>query len=345
MVLGSIMGDLRGCLLAADEREMLGHPLIGGIILFARNYESPEQLTELVHAIHSAREPRLLVAVDQEGGRVQRFRQDLSRLPPCSVMGRMYKTDRTLATGFAEQLGWLMASELRALGVDCSFAPVLDLDKGMSAVIGDRAIDGDPEIVALLAGHYMRGMRRAGVSAVGKHFPGHGSVSEDSHRVTPVDRRELADIRIEDMVPFRRLIANGLPGIMPAHVIFPVVDDKPAGFSAIWLKQVLRRQLGFQGAIFSDDVDMAGAAFAGSYCERVLAALSAGCDMVLICNNPKELVKVLDNLNVAGSPQSQSRLMRMYGRHDVTLKSLRRSQEWKQASAFMARLDVGDQQR
>ena len=339
MSLGPIMCDLRGCELAAEEREMLRHSLVGGVILFARNYQSTDQLTELVTDIHSAREPRLLVATDHEGGRVQRFREGFTRLPPFGIMGKMYKKDKEQATGYAEQSGWLAASELRAVGIDFSFSPVLDLHKGISEVIGDRAIDRDPKIVSLLARNYVQGMKRAGMSAVGKHFPGHGSVLEDSHIAMPVDRRALSDIQKEDMVPFMRLIENGLAGIMPAHVIYPKVDAFPVGYSSVWLKKILRGRLGFQGAIFSDDIDMAGAEFAGSYPERAAAALAAGCDMVLICNNQKEAVNVLDNLNVEADLQSQSRLIRMHGRHDLNLKDLQQDQEWRQVSAFIAKCD------
>jgi len=322
MSLGPVMLDVEGLELTPQERERLRHPLVGGVILFSRNYTSPEQVSALVAAIHHLREPQLLVAVDQEGGRVQRFRADFSALPAGAVLGALHDENPRRAKRMAETCGWLMATELRAVGVDFSFAPVLDVNRGVSTVIGDRAFHASPEIVATLAHAYMTGMSRAGMAATGKHFPGHGAVAADSHLSLPVDTRRYADIAAEDLVPFERLIHYGLAAIMPAHVLYPRVDKQPAGFSRFWLQQVLRRELGFEGVIFSDDLSMAGAEGAGGMVERAHAALAAGCDMVLVCNNPTGAEQVLDGLGTHDDPVARLRLARMHGRHPVTRTQL-----------------------
>ncbi len=318
MSLGPVMLDLAGTELTGAERERLRHPLVGGVILFARNYESPEQLQRLVAAIHALREPQLLVAVDHEGGRVQRFRAGFSALPPARVFGRIYDDNPKRAKRLAEACGWLMAAELRAAGVDFSFAPVLDIDRGVSAVIGDRAFHSDPEVVADLAHAYMRGMHQAGMAATGKHFPGHGAVAADSHLALPVDERALVDILAEDVVPFERMIHYGLAAIMPAHVVYPRVDAQPAGYSRVWLQDILRRRLGFQGVIFSDDLSMQGARGAGDVVARARAALGAGCDMVLVCNDAPAAERLLDGLGAHDDPVAHLRLVRMHGRPGAT---------------------------
>jgi beta-N-acetylhexosaminidase len=316
--------------------------LVGGIILFSRNYESPEQLQHLVSEIHSLREPHLLVAVDHEGGRVQRFRQGFSEFPPAAVFGKIYDEDRKHGKRLAESCGWLMAVELRALGIDFSFAPVLDLDFGVSTVIGDRAFHRKPDAVADLAQSYMMGMRRAGMVATGKHFPGHGAIAADSHIDMPVDEREFEDIYHHDVVPFGKLIRAGLGAIMPAHVIYPAVDEKPACFSSLWLKEVLRERMGFQGVIFSDDLTMKGAHVMGDIVERGSAALSAGCDMVLVCNQPEEAVLLIDGLNTQDSllddPVSHVRLARMHERHNIDRDELLRDPKWKEAVRLASEL-------
>lgn len=331
MVLGPVMLDLKGMELLPEERELLLHPLTGGVILFSRNYERPAQLSALVDSIHKLRQPRLLVAVDHEGGRVQRFRSGFTRLPPCAALGKRFDKDRHEALQLAGECGWLMAAELRAVGVDFSFAPVLDVGTGMSQVIGDRAFHRDPEVIAGLAHAYMRGLREAGMVAVGKHFPGHGSVSADSHHELPVDDRPYGDIRLSDMLPFERMIHWGLPALMPAHVVYPQVDTWPAGFSSVWLQEILRGELQFQGALFSDDLSMAGAEIAGGYAERARRALQAGCDMVLICNNPQGVAEVLEGLGDDHEPVSQVRLMRLHGRHGLSLAALARDARWQRA--------------
>ena len=333
MSLGPIMLDLVGLEISPEERDMLTHPLVGGVILFSRNYESPEQLQRLVSEIHNLREPHLLVAVDHEGGRVQRFRQGFSEFPPAAVFGKIYDEDRKRGKRFAESCGWLMAVELRALGIDFSFAPVLDLDFGISTVIGDRAFHRKPDAVADLAQSYMMGMRRAGMVATGKHFPGHGAIAADSHIDMPVDEREFEEIYRHDVVPFGKLIRAGLGAIMPAHVIYPAVDEKPACFSSLWLKQVLRDRMGFQGVIFSDDLTMKGAHVMGDIVERGIAAMAAGCDMVLVCNQPKEAVQLIDGLesHTHDDPVSHVRLARMHERHNIDRDELLRDPKWKEA--------------
>nr|MBS0021581.1 beta-N-acetylhexosaminidase [Gammaproteobacteria bacterium] len=312
MPLGPIMLDLAGPELVAEERELLLHPLVGGVILFSRNYESPEQLTALTSVIHGLREPRLLIAVDQEGGRVQRFQAGFTRLPASANLGLLYDQDKRRGLALAEACGWVLAAELGFAGVDFSFAPVLDLARSRSAVIGDRAFHSDPEIVAELARACMRGMRQAGMRAVGKHFPGHGSVEADSHHTLPVDHRTLETIRWEDMRAFERMVQYGLAAVMPAHVVYSQVDPNPAGFSRYWLHVILRGELGFQGAVFSDDVNMAGAASMGDFGARASAALTAGCDMVLVCNNRPGAVAILEELRLAPNPVSAMRLAGMH---------------------------------
>jgi beta-N-acetylhexosaminidase len=322
MTLGPVMLDVAGFTLTPEERERLRHPLTGGVILFARNYQSPAQIESLVQEIHQLRQPPLLVAVDHEGGRVQRFREGFTSLPAVARFGEVYDENPKRGRRLAETAGWLMAAELRAVGVDFSFAPVLDVGRGISRVIGDRAFHASPEAVADLAHSYMVGMHRAGMAATGKHFPGHGGVEADSHVAVPVDERRYQDIYMEDIVPFERMIHYGLEGIMPAHVIYPKVDPRPAGFSRFWLQQILRGELGFEGVIFSDDLSMEGAKSAGGVVERARAALDAGCDMVLVCNDPAAAGKLLDGLGQHDNPVSLLRLARMHGRHPVNRDDL-----------------------
>lgn len=289
-----LMLDLEGLEVTDVEKDLLAHPGTGGLILFARNYSDRAQLAELVRQIRAAR-PDILIAVDQEGGRVQRFRDGFVRLPPMAALGRRYDETPQQAVRDAALLGELMASELTELDIDLSFAPVLDLDYGTSTVIGDRSFHGDADAMIALAGAFIDGMTAAGMAATGKHFPGHGHVVADSHLELPVDPRPLADIEAADLRPFVAL-APKLDGIMPAHVVYSAVEDQTAGFSRYWLQTQLRQRLGFRGVIFSDDLSMAGAHGVGGYPERAEAALQAGCDMVLACNNRSGAEQVLDFL-------------------------------------------------
>lgn len=286
-----LMLDLEGLVVADSEKDLLRHPGAGGLILFARNYENREQLRDLIRQIRAVR-PELLIAVDQEGGRVQRFRDEFVRLPPMAALGRRYDQNAATAVKDARLLGELMASELTELDIDISFAPVLDLDYGNSSVIGDRSFHGDADAMIALAGNFIDGMHAAGMAATGKHFPGHGHVVADSHLELPVDPRPMADIEAADMRPFMAL-ASRLDGIMPAHVVYSAVENQTAGFSRFWLQTQLRQRLGFRGVIFSDDLSMAGAHGVGGYPERAQAALAAGCDMVLACNHREGAEQVL----------------------------------------------------
>jgi len=313
MTLGPVMVDVSGTTLTAEDRQVLGHPLVGAVILFARNYAGVQQLEELVRAIRAVRTPPLLVAVDQEGGRIQRFRTGFTELPPPRLIGRLYDSDPEAARRLAAQCGWLLAAELRAVGVDLSFAPCVDLDYGISEVIGDRAFHRDAEVVARLAVSAMQGMREAGMAATAKHFPGHGAVVADSHRALPVDRRSIEELG-DDLLPYHRMIANGLSSIMVAHVSFPEIDEAPASLSQRWLQRELRGSLGFTGAVFSDDLSMAGAAIAGTVPERAREALAAGCDVLAICNDRSGVLDTLDELAGEADPLSQVRLVRLHGR-------------------------------
>ncbi len=312
-MLGAVMLDIAGTTLDDTDKQILMRPEVGGVILFSRNYESPEQISALCADIHALREPPLLIAVDQEGGIVQRFRHGFTELPTMESLGDLYDDDKEVALKLTEQVGWLMAAELRAVGVDFSFAPVLDLHLGLSTVIDSRAFHAKPTIVARLAQALIRGMNAAGMNAVGKHFPGHGSVVADSHHQLPVDERDWVDINHADLRPFRILIEAGIPALMPAHILFPKVDSKVVGFSKHWLQTVLRGQLGFQGAIFSDDLSMAGAASAGTIEQRTQAALEAGCDMLLVCNDRAAALKVLNHLIGYENPAAQARFLRLHG--------------------------------
>ncbi len=337
MTLGPLMVDVAGTALDAADREILRHPLVGSVILFSRNYADDAQLEGLVAAIRALRSPPLLVAVDHEGGRVQRFRKGFfSVLPPARRIGHEFDMSPQQGLTMARRMGWLMAAELRALDVDFSFAPCVDLDYGLSEVIGDRAYHARADVVAQLALACMNGMREAGMAATAKHFPGHGAVVADSHQSLPVDRRELADMQ-EDLLPYRRLIANDLPAVMMAHVLFPAVDDVPASFSSRWLGGVLRGELGFKGVVFSDDLSMGGAGVLGDIVARATAALEAGCDVLPVCNSRPDVQKLIDGLRTLPGPASQMRILRMRGRNGLPREQLMTSTAYLECREWLAR--------
>jgi beta-N-acetylhexosaminidase len=293
---GPVILDVIGTELSQEEREILKHPLVGGVVLFSRNYVSPEQITSLCQSIRGARRTPLLIAVDHEGGRVQRFRDGFTVLPSMRELGKLFQKEPDVAFKLAEACGWTMAAELLSVGIDLSFAPVVDLDKELCPAIGDRAFHHDPNVVVQLAKWLISGMKKAGMAATLKHFPGHGSVNVDSHVAMPIDRRSYQMIEAEDMQPFAQLISTGVQAVMPAHIIFPEVDHKPVGYSRVWLQDILRKKLNFSGVIFSDDLNMEGAGFAGDYASRAQNALEAGCNLVLICNNRAGAIQILDHL-------------------------------------------------
>jgi beta-N-acetylhexosaminidase len=309
-MIGALMLDIAGTTLTAEDRALLAEPQVGGLILFGRNVENPRQVRDLTDDIRAVR-PDLLIAVDQEGGRVQRMREGFTRLPPMRALGHAYDLDPQQALSDAEQCGWLMASEVLAVGVDFSFAPVLDVD-GMSHVIGDRGFHAHTAPVVALSRAFMQGMHRAGMATTGKHFPGHGSVEADSHIAAPVDLRSLDDIRANDMQVFADVLGD-LDALMPAHVIYAAIDPHPAGFSPFWLQQIIRTELGFDGVLFSDDLSMQAACVAGGADARIQAALNAGCDMGLVCNDRAAAYDALRALAQMPLP-NQTRLARMRGR-------------------------------
>ncbi len=306
MPLGPLMIDVAGLELSDLERGRLVHPLVGGVILFKRNYRDTQQLAALCSAIHALRSPALPIAIDHEGGRVQRCREGFTHVPPMRRLGDLWDRDPAAARKAAADIGYLLAAELRACGVDLSFTPVLDLDWGPSGVIGDRAFHKDPLAVSELAGALIDGLAAAGMGCCGKHFPGHGWVAADSHLAIPVDERSLAEMA-PDLEPYRRL---RLDGVMPAHVIYPQVDSRPAGFSPVWLEK-LRTEFKFDGVIFSDDLSMEGASFAGEMVQRAEAAWAAGCDMLLICNAPDAVAQVLDHWTPVPDPLRSARVSKL----------------------------------
>jgi beta-N-acetylhexosaminidase len=329
------MLDIDGLSLTPADRDLLREPAVGGVILFARNYESPEQVADLVADIRALRSPPLLVAVDYEGGRVQRFDKGFTPIPAMRRIGHEFDRDRDAALQLARNVGWLIASELRAVGIDLCFAPCVDLDWGVSEVIGDRAFHSDPDVVGELAAEFSRGLRSAGMVAVAKHFPGHGAVVADSHEQLPVDRREYGDV-LDDMRPYDKLITNGLAaGVMIAHIIFHEMDDMPASLSQFWIERELRSRLGFGGAVFTDDLTMKATSAYGSMRQRARRALEAGSDMVLVCNDRSAAEQVVAAFADYSNPLSLVRLARLHGTGHVLRETLLASEQWLAATAAL----------
>ncbi|BCF96437.1 beta-hexosaminidase [Paraburkholderia sp. PGU19] len=338
---GPVMLDVVGKTLNADDERRLAHPMTGGVILFARHFESRAQLVALTNAIRDIRDD-LLIAVDHEGGRVQRFRTDgFTVLPAMGKLGALWDDDVLRATKVTTAVGYVLASELRACGIDMSFTPVLDLNYGHSQVIGDRAFHRDPRVVTMLAKSLNHGLALAGMANCGKHFPGHGFASADSHVAVPVDERTLDEILSEDVTPYDWL-GLSLASVLPGHVIYPKVDSKPAGFSRVWIQDILRTKLGFEGAIFSDDLSMEAARQGGTLTQAATAALEAGVDMVLICNQPDEAGKVLDALRFMPSEESRQRLERMRPRGDaLSWAQLMDEPQYQQAQSLLREAFAG----
>jgi len=337
MSLGPLMIDLAGTELSSEDREVLRHGLIGGVVLFSRNFRDVRQMRALVSAIHELRSPPLLTAVDQEGGRVQRFREGFTTLPPARALGRCWDRDHREALRLAHQIGWLMAIEVRSVGVDFSFAPCVDLDYGVSEVIGDRALHAGTDAVCALSAAFHAGMREAGMHAVAKHFPGHGAVVADTHLAVATDRREFSDLE-NDLHPYRVLIDNQLAGVMAAHVVYPAVDTWPASLSHRWISGVLRGDLKFHGCVFTDDLSMAGVAVGGPMSQRVRQAMSAGCDVMLICNDRQAVHEVLAaSPEITAEPASSARVVRMRARPGA-ISDLSGNEQWREAVAQVERL-------
>jgi len=326
--------DVVGTQLSDEDRERLRHPAAGAVILFSRNYENHIQLNTLVKDIEKLREPTLLVCVDHEGGRVQRFREGFTAIPAMRELGRLWDRDKEAAKEAARGAAYVIAAEVGAHGIDFSFAPVLDLDYGSSSVIGDRALHYDPNAVGALAAAIVQGFASAGMAAVGKHFPGHGFAAADSHVDVPKDERAFSEILKKDVAPYRAAFQAGLAGVMPAHVIYTQCDAEPAGYSKYWLQEVLRGKLGFDGLIFSDDLSMAGASTVGGPPERARAALAAGCDMVLLCNDPEGQNKLLESLGELQmkNPERLERMRKKGGR------DLRKSVAYREAQEALTAL-------
>lgn len=333
--MGPVILDLEGPELSPEERNILEHPHVSGVILFTRNYIDPTQLNELCQKIRDARRKPILITVDHEGGRVQRFRERFTRIPSMGQVGQVYSANPQEGIELAEKCGWLMAAELLAVGVDLSFAPVLDLNKGVCPAIGDRAFASDPNTVIELALALVRGMQQAGMAATGKHFPGHGSVNVDSHLALPIDQRQLTEIMADDLKPFDKLIQSGIQAIMPAHIIFSQVDSMPVGFSKVWLQDILRKQHQFSGVIFSDDLNMEGAGFAGDFANRAKCALDAGCDMVLICNNRQGAIQIVDQLPQRYSVAKEKFAMLQGNRENV--QALQQLSLWQENRDYVRR--------
>lgn len=335
---GPVILDIESTRLSEADAQLLKRPEVGGVILFSRNYESLGQLNELTSAIKALRR-ELVIAVDHEGGRVQRFKEGFTRIPPMQAFGRYYQHDSAAALAAARETGWLLASELIAAGIDFSFAPVLDVDDCVSDIIGDRSFSSDPELVVELGGALIDGMHDAGMATTGKHFPGHGGVKADSHLELPCDPRSMDELLARDMLPFAKLLPK-LDAIMPAHIVFSAVDPLPVGFSPYWVKSLLKQAWGFNGIVFSDDLTMEGAATVGGYARRAELALAAGCDVILVCNNRPAALETVDYVaSVANSPRSCG-LEKMRAAEPLDANALRESARWKNAVGALSHVQT-----
>lgn len=331
------MLDIEGLALSPADRDLLREPAVGGVILFARNFESVEQVTDLVADIRALRSPALIIAVDHEGGRVQRFRDGFTEIPPMRNIGREFDQDRDSGLQIARQAGWIIAAELRAAGIDLCFAPCVDLDWGVSDIIGDRSFHRDPDAVSDLAGAFARGLRSKGMATVAKHFPGHGAVVADSHLKLPVDRRDYGSI-LDDMRPYERMMRTGVvAGVMLAHIVYQSIDNLPAGFSEYWIQRELRSRLGFGGAVFCDDLSMKATREYGSMAKRARLSLEAGCDMILVCNDRDAAHQAVNALHDYSNPLSLVRLARLHGTGQQSRKDLLASEEWQEVNALFVK--------
>ena len=341
--LGPLMVDVEGVVLTDEDKHVLLNPLIGGVILFTRNYQNKSQLKALVAEIKDLRDSKLIIAVDHEGGRVQRFREEFTSLPAVAKICTQETVEESHIE-LAKQHAWLMAAEVLECGIDISFAPVIDLDWKMSEVIGDRALHQHPKAVATLAGAYIDGMHTAGMAATGKHFPGHGSVEADSHVALPIDRRPIEAIR-NDISPYRPLIQNGLEAVMMAHVIYNKLNRLPAGFSEYWIQSELRGRLNFNGVVFTDDLSMKAADVVGDMQERVNLALYAGCDMALVCNDRAAVLNLIENLSDKvwrnhSDEIIQNRLKTLYAKPSFDTQKLQSSAQWQAAVESVTAIDA-----
>lgn len=341
--MGPLMLDLLDCELSQVEQELLQHPTCGGVILFTRNFHDVEQISHLCQQIRRFARNEVIIAVDHEGGRVQRFREGFSAIPAMGRILTVAKGDMTKACEYAQQLGFLMACEVQTAGMDISFAPVLDI-AGICAVVGNRGFSDNGAHITALAGSFIDGMNSAGMKATGKHFPGHGGVAEDTHVDLAVDNRSKEDIFARDLTIFKTLMQQGkLAGIMPAHVVYPAVDEQqPAGFSPVWIKDILRQQLNFSGVVFSDDLSMHGASVAGNAIERTIQALEAGCDMALCCNDRAAVEQILDNLPSESAQvlnTRETKVAPLRAKPDCHWHELKNNAQWQAAQRILAKFE------
>ena len=333
---GPLIVDIPSTTLSSEDKQLLSSRLVGGVILFTRNYQSPSQIKSLVEAIRTQRSD-IIVAIDHEGGRVQRFKTGFTLIPPMQTLGKLYRHEPDRALSVARETGWVLASELLAIDIDISFAPVLDVDENLSDIIGDRAFSADPNLVVKLAEAFIDGMHEAGMAVTGKHFPGHGGVKADSHLELPRDERTLAQLQQRDLIPFTKLLPK-LDALMPAHIIFPEVDLQPVGFSKTWIMSILREQMGYNGLIVSDDLSMQGAAIAGDHETRAQNALNAGCDAIIICNNRPAVISVIEKLAPWEPLTNTPNLAAMRAKIQVDGQQLVQSDRWHSATAAINRL-------